>query len=294
MLAEGSLDQRRLMTLGFAASGDGAALDTSSTASVSLTVARRYRLGPMRFMPSFGAAYDGFDLDAQQPVTVWLLPKIRPSLAKLFFDQQASAAQVLPNLTPKIRDHGIDVATANAYVVFAPLRGRRLADALLDCDVPRDYAVRTFVQLVESLDQASAAGVVHGRLNPRNILVSPEAAQIIGFGLSYIQRIGSLPATLLPYLAPEQLDGHTNTSGSDLYAVALILYSCLVGESSFASVVPDPTDVPAYVYRMVEESRSLDARTRKTILALLTSDAPRRFAAGRRIVEEWQNGANAN
>lgn len=268
----------------------------SNATTASVTVARRYRLGRMRFMPSLGEAFDGFDLDAQRQVTVWTLPQIRPSLAKLFLDQHARAAKADPSLTPEVWDQGIDVLTGKAYVVFEPLRVRRLCDALRDHEVSRDRAMRMFMHMTHSLVQVSSKNVVHGRLNPMNVVVTEDSEHIIGFGLSYAQRIDSLPPALVPYLAPEQLKGHISTPECDLYAAAMILYSSLIGDSVLTSLVVEQRSDAAAVstIRLVQESLELDAPTRAAILSLLTCDAAARPAEARRILQHWKNGSVEN
>ena len=102
-------------------------------------------------------------------------------------------------------------------------------------------ASRYFLQVVEGLNAAHAAGMVHRDVKPSNLMVTPEAlAKILDLGLAraddeetVLTRPDSILGTL-DYASPEQL---TNAAAadrrSDLYSVGCTLYFTLSGRAPF-------------------------------------------------------------
>jgi eukaryotic-like serine/threonine-protein kinase len=111
-----------------------------------------------------------------------------------------------------------------------------------------------FLQIARAVCAAHAVGVLHKDLKPANILVGGSAgawqARLTDFGSSRLLEPGRLaelgvtamgltmadgvdassPGGTLLYLAPELLAGQSPTTGSDLYALGLLLYQLLVGD----------------------------------------------------------------
>ena len=86
-------------------------------------------------------------------------------------------------------------------------------------------------------------GIIHRDLKPANIMLS-RAGQIklTDFGIARPGAVslhtidtGSVVGTL-PYLAPEQLDQHELTPGTDIYALGTTLYELIAGERAFPQV----------------------------------------------------------
>ncbi|MBD3421157.1 MAG: CHASE2 domain-containing protein [Chitinivibrionales bacterium] len=79
-------------------------------------------------------------------------------------------------------------------------------------------------------------GVVHRDLKPANIMLSKGGAiKLTDFGIARPQEVslhtvnaGTIVGTL-PYLAPEQIEGHSITGRTDLYALGVTLYEFLTG-----------------------------------------------------------------
>ena len=76
--------------------------------------------------------------------------------------------------------------------------------------------------------------VIHGRVNPRRILISWEGrVMLIGLGLPSILEIESradaADEEAAAYLAPEQREGRRPTPGADVYGAAVVLWSLLTG-----------------------------------------------------------------
>jgi eukaryotic-like serine/threonine-protein kinase len=111
-----------------------------------------------------------------------------------------------------------------------------------------------FLQIARAVSAAHGVGVLHKDLKPANVLISGDAgawqAKLTDFGSSRLLEPGRLAelgvtamgltmtqgadtssggGTLL-YLAPELLAGQSPTTGSDLYALGLMLYQLLVGD----------------------------------------------------------------
>lgn len=96
--------------------------------------------------------------------------------------------------------------------------------------------------ICEPLDVAHLAGVVHRDLKPDHVLVTDDRrVKIIDFGLSSIAKGKKLTATgtvigTPRYMAPELLSSARNaSSASDVYALAVITYEALTGESPFTA-----------------------------------------------------------
>jgi CHASE2 domain-containing sensor protein len=101
---------------------------------------------------------------------------------------------------------------------------------------------RLIGQLAGALDGAHAHGLVHRDVKPANVLLTLEESEhlyLTDFGVAKHIGMGD-GATVagqwvgtLDYLAPEQIRGEAVAAGADIYALACLLYHCLVGEVPF-------------------------------------------------------------
>lgn len=175
------------------------------------------------------------------------------------------------------------------YVEGEPLRG----------PMPVQQALRYARQILEALDAAHRRGIVHRDLKPANILVARSGAKLLDFGLAQMKEppaVGDGTATMaisaagtiagtLHYMAPEQLQGKTVDSRSDIFAFGLVLYEMLTGRTAFeadnqASLISAimTSDPPPLKDRIPEAPPSL-----QRIIEVCTAKDPD---------ERWQSAAD--
>ena len=90
-------------------------------------------------------------------------------------------------------------------------------------------------QVAAALQEAHEAGIVHRDLKPANMLVTPEGRVVlVDFGIA--RTVDADPLTLTgaivgtaDYISPEQSEGSSATSRSDLYSLGMVAYECLTG-----------------------------------------------------------------
>jgi eukaryotic-like serine/threonine-protein kinase len=120
---------------------------------------------------------------------------------------------------------GSDVASAGAA------RGRAL---------PLDETLRIATELAEALGAAHRAGIVHRDLKPSNVMLTKPGVKVLDFGLAKLHEqspaasveyatatapltdVGVVMGTI-PYMAPEQVQGHDVDARADLFAFGAIL-----------------------------------------------------------------------
>ncbi len=94
------------------------------------------------------------------------------------------------------------------------------------------------VELVEGVGALHDAGLRHGDIKPKNVLVREDGSVVVvDFGL--VRPVGSKrPAEATSgtpaYMAPEQITGSDSRPASDWYAVGTMLYELLTGHLPFA------------------------------------------------------------
>ena len=95
----------------------------------------------------------------------------------------------------------------------------------------------TALALLETLARVHAAGVIHRDLKPGNVLVSDDGRPtLLDFGVSWeslgarLSGSGEILGTPM-YLAPEQISGGVITPRTDLYALGVMLYHTLSGDT---------------------------------------------------------------
>jgi serine/threonine protein kinase len=127
--------------------------------------------------------------------------------------------------------------------------------------------------VIEALAVAHKAGVIHGAVHPRSVLIDEEGAVrlsdfVVGRALTTAVAQGaesSLWRGLTGYIAPELVVGEDPTPGADVFAVGAMLFTMLSGE-----VPPGSLHATPAVERLVQRALDTDVSRRyKTATDLL-------------------------
>ncbi len=95
---------------------------------------------------------------------------------------------------------------------------------------PVPDAMRVVGQLAGALDAAAAAGVHHGALHPRDILVAPHEVRLTGLGVAEaLERAGVRAPLRRPYAAPERASGGQATAAADVFSLACVAFELVTG-----------------------------------------------------------------
>lgn len=103
-------------------------------------------------------------------------------------------------------------------------------------------AVRHACDMLDALRAAHALGIVHRDVKPENIVLSPEGAVLLDFGIARaiaasgnerLTRSGFTVGTSA-YMSPEQVGGSQEIDHrSDIYSLGCVLFECLAGKPPF-------------------------------------------------------------
>lgn len=133
------------------------------------------------------------------------------------------------------------------YMVMEWVEGRELRKFLGHrgkLPVPRAVAITAGI--CSALDYIHSHGVVHRDLKPENVMVDDEdRTKLIDFGIaarsgSRQLTFGSLSQVMgtPDYISPEQVSGKPGDARSDIYALGVMLYEMVTGETPFRG--PNP------------------------------------------------------
>lgn len=191
-----------------------------------------------------GTVYLARQTSMNRQVAIKLLhsDKTRDNEARSRFRLEAAAVSRLKNPhTITVYDFGED-ENGELFLVMEYLEGRLLSDVLRETG-PIDSALVVGIadQILDSLAEAHAAGILHRDLKPENIFVSQDLenklfVKVLDFGIAKVLG-ASQPDRTWPgvvfgtpaYMSPEQVMGRKGDQRSDLYSLAVVMFELLTG-----------------------------------------------------------------
>lgn len=128
------------------------------------------------------------------------------------------------------------------FICMELMPGRTLADVCREeGPLPLARAVDYILDVIEGLEAAHEAGVIHRDVKPSNCFLDSDGRIKVGdFGLSkslvddaHLTRTGAFMGTPM-YAAPEQVRGSKVDERTDVYAVGATLYAMIAGRAPFS------------------------------------------------------------
>ncbi|MEO8258284.1 MAG: PEGA domain-containing protein [Acidobacteriota bacterium] len=192
--------------------------------------------GPFRILHQVGAGtlgpvFRAFDADRARLVAIKVLQlELAPErLDQLVVELERLIAAGLSHPVVAapiaIGTNGVVIYLAQEYVSADSL------DVVLgdEASLPAD-AVRVAAQLAAALDVAAAAGIYHGALHPRDVLITEHDTRLTGLGIAgAIEAIGVAAPRRRPYTAPERIAGGAWDRRADVFSLAALLHEMLWG-----------------------------------------------------------------
>jgi serine/threonine protein kinase len=119
------------------------------------------------------------------------------------------------------------------YLVTEFIEGHTLETILKErSKMPVAMAVALFRQIMAGLTFAHRLGVVHGNLEPVNIVVPNDGpVKILNFAIAHV--LGRPGTSGARYVSPEQIEGAPADARSDIYSLGTMLYEAIVGKGPF-------------------------------------------------------------
>jgi len=128
------------------------------------------------------------------------------------------------------------------YMVMEWVEGRLLRQIMREQrKLPIERAIRITIAVCDALDYIHRNGVVHRDLKPENIMVGPnDEIKLIDFGIAGQEGARRLTFAKLSqvmgtpdYISPEQVKGKRGDGRSDIYALGVMLYEMVTGDTPF-------------------------------------------------------------
>ncbi len=260
------------------------------------SLAPETRLGPYVVVAplgkgGMGEVYRAFDPRLEREVAIKVLPEALAGdsdLLRRFRDEALTASRLKHPSIVHIYDVGeqsSDEGPVVHYVAMELIEGRTFGSLLEGAALSWQQLHPLALQVLEGLEQAHRAGIVHRDLKTENLMVTSSGhAKILDFGLAKrlpldddLSRQGTLigsatvpGATLgtIGYMSPEQAKGMPTDHRADQFSFGVVLYEMATGLRPFhrnspaeclaALLTSDPrpleergTDVPRAVCRLI-------------------------------------------
>jgi serine/threonine-protein kinase len=225
----------------------------------------------------------------------------RRMLARFRREAEAAARLRHPNVCA-VLDVG-ETPDGHQLMVMELAVGESLGD-LMAAPLARRRILDLVRQILQGLDHAHAAGVVHRDLKPDNVIVEldhrgHEVPRIVDFGIAVVAtdeavaggrltETGTLLGTPL-YMAPEQARGEPVDARADLFALGVMLFEMLSGTTPF-----EGSALEVVVANMNEDLPAIAARAPHAVpdpvlelflRRLAARDPAQRFATAHQALE---------
>ncbi len=268
----------------------------------------KYELQKYIGRDSAGEVWKGYDLQLQRNVAVKLIhPDLQfdPNFMTRFSNESQTITSLQhPNIV-QIREASITRPTgsgaASAYLIMDYIDGPTLADYLSRTVHAGNFPaiadiVTLFTCLGAAVDYLHQNGVVHGNIQPGNILLNqlstaqfPAGEPMLSdFAIGKLLGNNAPPPTTPRYLSPEQAKGHLALPQSDVYALGVILYELCTGVQPFRgespvaimmqhiNILPTPpalinSNVPPALSEVIVRALAKDPATRYPTASLLAA-----------------------
>lgn len=228
-------------------------------------------------------------------------------LARFRSERQILAGLDHPNIARLVDGGATDDGLP--WFTLEYVRGTHLTDY---CDQRRlgvDARLALFETVCAAVQYAQERLVVHRDLKPSNVLVSDDGAvKLLDFGIARVLSDGGSDRTTvvdgpraltLAYAAPEQIEGGTITTATDVYALGTMLYELLTGfrprDFSGGGGPKKPSDLPTRTQQTLSAARGVEpGRLRHRLagdldticLKALQDDPARRYATAGELLDD--------
>ena len=203
-----------------------------------------------------GVVYEAVDLRLGRPVALKFLPE------ELAGDPEATRrlereARTIAGLShPHICTiYDIEEDDDATFIVMERLEGASLRLRLAQEALSTPTVVSIADQMMQALEAAHAAGIVHRDIKPGNIVISAEGSvKVLDFGLARrfrLQDTGELvpggstipgrPLGTVNYMAPERILQLPLDPRSDLFSVGVVIFEMATGRLPFGGASPSDT-----------------------------------------------------
>ncbi|MFT7521127.1 MAG: serine/threonine protein kinase, partial [Kiritimatiellia bacterium] len=140
----------------------------------------------------------------------------------------------------RVMGFGFDDTLGALWLAMELVDGINFVDLMQQGPLDPDRAARMFGRIASGLAHAHEVGIQHRDIKPANLMVRIKDDQpvIVDFGISLeegrtkLTAVGLVPGTMA-YMPPEVFDGEPDAVAGDIYALGLVLYEALTGETSF-------------------------------------------------------------
>lgn len=210
----------------------------------------RFRLTARLGSGAYGVVYRGEHSETGGAVAVKILRAdlvADPNAMKRFSTEATHTHRLHHPNTVRMVDFGTavegTVLDGRPYMVTEFIDGRPLRD-LIDVEAPLgvDRALRIAEQVLKSLGEAHAHGLVHRDLKPSNVMLvdqfgEPDFVKVLDFGIARsVDSAGNSTAGPIGtprYMAPEQWLAMPVDGRADLYALGVMLFEMWTGHLPF-------------------------------------------------------------
>lgn len=225
-----------------------------------------------------------------------------PKFSTLFVaEAQISARLSHPNVVSVLDfdsdpDHGL-------FLVMELVEGRDLNQLLRTGLLPVPVTIYLITEILRGLGYAhhlpmtdpGLRGLVHRDVSPHNVLLSWEGAvKVSDFGIAKARTASDASASAIikgkpAYMSPEQANGYALDGRSDLFAVGVMLWEMLVGQSLFHAATIQET-LSALFFAPIPRPRQMRADIPDDIasiaMRLLQRQVDQRYATAEEVIRD--------
>jgi serine/threonine-protein kinase len=262
----------------------------------------RYRVVDQLGRGGMATVFKCHDPNLDRYVAIKVLPSYYtedPTFVGRFTQEAQTVARLNNPSILQIYDFGEDKGFS--FIVTEMVAGGTLQDKLTGDPMSVEQVLKYMKPLVEALDYAHAQGIVHRDLKPANVLLTEDERPILAdFGLARMlesatrftqahQALGTPE-----YMAPEQAMGADADHRSDLYAIGIMLYQMLLGQTPFRADTPAAT-LMAHVHRPLPLPTSINSylnpRIEALLLKALAKEPDDRFQSAKDMIQALETAS---